>query len=71
MNQKLKIPLSLSQTSTPYRPNVSAFILPVSEGRAGKAWEPSNKSIPFLSPEIKRFSFLPNNFYLHLLIIHI
>jgi hypothetical protein len=40
MNQKIKIPLSLFQASTPHHPNFFAEILPVSEGRAGEDWEP-------------------------------
>jgi hypothetical protein len=38
----------LSQAITSYHPNVFACILPLSEGRVGKAWEPSKKVTLFL-----------------------
>jgi hypothetical protein len=38
---------SLSQAFTTHHPNVFTPILPLSEGRAGIAWEPSNKMLFF------------------------
>jgi hypothetical protein len=45
-NSKFKIPLS---EATPYHHNVFTFTLFLPEGRAGVAWEPSNKIMLFLS----------------------
>jgi hypothetical protein len=42
-----KILPSLSQTFTTHHPNVFTAILPLSEGRAGIAWVPSNKILFF------------------------
>jgi hypothetical protein len=39
------------------------FILPLSEWRAGKTWEPANKTMPVLPPEINCMSLRPNNFF--------
>jgi hypothetical protein len=50
--QKNKIPLSLSQASTPYHRNVFTLLSPLSEGRASKAWGHSNNIMVFLPPEI-------------------
>jgi hypothetical protein len=44
--QKFKIPLSV--WSHPYQHNVFTFTLFLREGRAGVAWEPSNKMMLFL-----------------------
>jgi hypothetical protein len=52
INHNIKIPLYLSQASTSYYPNVFTLILSLSEGRTDKAWEPSNKIILFLAPQI-------------------
>jgi hypothetical protein len=52
LNQKIKIPPSLSQALTLYHHNVFTVILPLSEGQAGKAWEPSKKMMLFLPPDI-------------------
>jgi hypothetical protein len=45
-NSKFKIPLS---EANPYHHNVFTFTLFLPEGRAGVAWEPSNKIMLFLS----------------------
>jgi hypothetical protein len=37
--------------ATPYHHNVFTFTLFLPEGRAGVAWEPSNKMMLFLSPQ--------------------
>jgi hypothetical protein len=52
INQKIKISLSLSFGFTIYHPNVFTLIVSVSEGRAGIAWEPSNKMMLSLPLEI-------------------
>jgi hypothetical protein len=46
--QKTKIPRALSQATASDRHNVFTFTRPLSEGRAGEAWEPSDKMM--LSP---------------------
>jgi hypothetical protein len=43
MIQENEIPTSLSQAFTTHHPYVFTVTLPLSEGRAGTAWEPSNK----------------------------
>jgi hypothetical protein len=48
---KLKIPRPLSQATTSNHHNVFTFTLPLSEGRAGEAWEPRNKLTHFSSPQ--------------------
>jgi hypothetical protein len=54
-----KILPSVSQAFTTHHPNVFTPILPLSEGRAGIYWVPSNK-ILFLPPsDIKRLSLPP------------
>jgi hypothetical protein len=61
-NQKFKIPLSVCLKPPPYYNNVFTITLFPPEGRAGVAWEPSNKMMLFLPPrKIKCLS-------LHLLI---
>jgi hypothetical protein len=47
MNHGKKNLPSLSQASTTHHPNVFTPILSLSEGRAGIAWEPSNKMLFF------------------------
>jgi hypothetical protein len=42
--------------ATPYYHNVFTFTLFLPEGRAGVAWEPSNKMIFFLSPSENKVS---------------
>jgi hypothetical protein len=59
-----KILPSLSQGSTTHHPNVFTPILPLSEGRAGIAWVPSNKMIFFSPSDIKRLSISPQMFSL-------
>jgi hypothetical protein len=56
INQKRKIPLTLSQVSTCCHPNVFTLVLSLSEGHTGNAWEPSNKTMLFLASEIKCLS---------------
>jgi hypothetical protein len=46
MNHGTNLP-SLSQALTTHHPNVFTLILPLSEGRAGIAWVPSNKMLFF------------------------
>jgi hypothetical protein len=50
IHNKIKIPLSLSQTFTTYQPNIFTLTLSLSEGRAGIAWEPSHNKMLFLLP---------------------
>jgi hypothetical protein len=50
------------EASTTNHNNVFTLILPFSEGRAGKAWEPCNNILLFLTPEQKRLTLLPHNF---------
>jgi hypothetical protein len=54
--------LRLSQASTPSHPNVFTVILHLSQGRAGKTWEPNNNMMNLLPPEVKCLSLLPHNF---------
>lgn len=49
------------QAFTGYHHNVFISILPLSEGRVGVAWEPSNKKC-FSPPKINSLSLLPRNF---------
>jgi hypothetical protein len=42
LNQKIKIPRSLSQTTVYKHPNAFIHTLALSEGQAGGAWEPHN-----------------------------
>jgi hypothetical protein len=57
-NQKFKIPLSV--WSHPYHHNFVTFTLFLPEGRAGVAWEPSNKMMLFLrARKIKCLSLHP------------
>jgi hypothetical protein len=52
--------------------NVFSLTLFLSEGRAGVAWEPSNKMMLFLPPlKMKCLSLLPLIFALHLLFIYL
>jgi hypothetical protein len=52
--QETKIPRALSQATTCNHPNVFTSTLPLSEGRTGGAWGPSDKTMFFLSlPKIK------------------
>jgi hypothetical protein len=46
-NQKIKIPLSASSFYC-FATSTTVPILQLSEGQAGKAWEPSNKMMFFL-----------------------
>jgi hypothetical protein len=46
--ENTEIPLLLSQFYVDYNPKVFTFILSLSEGQAGKAWEPYKKSMFFL-----------------------
>jgi hypothetical protein len=56
---------------TPYYHNVFTFTLFLPEGRAGLAWEPSNKMMLFLPPrKMKCLSLLPLISSLHLLFIY-
>jgi hypothetical protein len=54
----------LPQFSIPYYPNNLILIPPLSVGQAGKAWEPSDKMMLFLPPEIKHLSLLHHDFFL-------
>jgi hypothetical protein len=56
-----KILPSLSQAFTTHHPNVFTPILPLSEGRPGIAWVPSNKML-FFPSDIKRLSLSPRCF---------
>jgi hypothetical protein len=56
-----KILPSLSQAFTTHHRNVFTPILPLSEGRAGIAWVPSNKMC-FSPSDIKRLSLSPRCF---------
>jgi hypothetical protein len=57
--------------ATPYHHNVLTFTLFISEGRAGIAWEPSNKIMLFLPPrKVKCLSLYPLISSLNLLFIH-
>jgi hypothetical protein len=38
------------KAANPYHPNVYILILFLPEGRAGKAWKPSNNAMLFLPP---------------------
>jgi hypothetical protein len=56
---------------TPYHHNVFTFTLFLPEGRAGVAWEPSNKMMLFLPPrEIKCLSLHPLISCLNLLFVY-
>jgi hypothetical protein len=46
--ENTEIPLLLSQLYVDYNPKVFTFILSLSEGQAGKTWEPYKKSMFFL-----------------------
>jgi hypothetical protein len=57
--------------ATPYHHNVFTFTLLLPEGRAGVAWEPSNKMMLFLAPrKIKYLSLHPFISALNLLFIY-
>jgi hypothetical protein len=58
-----KIRPSLSQAFTTHHPNVFTPILPLSEGRAGIAWLPSNKML-FFPLRYKATPAFPHMFYL-------
>jgi hypothetical protein len=57
--------------ATPYYHNVYTFTLFLPEGRAGVAWEPSNKMMLFLQPrKIKCLSLHPLTSYFNLPFIY-
>jgi hypothetical protein len=64
IQNKIKIPLSLSQAFITYHPNVFILILSLTEGRAGIAWEPSDNKMLFPPPEIKCLTYFPTIFSL-------
>jgi hypothetical protein len=53
INSEIKIPRPLSQATASNHANIFTFTLPLSEGRTGEAWEPSNKGCSFSLPAIK------------------
>jgi hypothetical protein len=55
--QKIEIPRPLSQITTYNRSNVFTFTLPLSEGQASEAWEPSNKIMFCPLPRISLFTY--------------
>jgi hypothetical protein len=63
-----KILPSLYQAFTTHHPNVFTPILPLSEGRAGIAWVPSNKMLFFPLRYKAPLAFLPDVFSLLLLL---
>jgi hypothetical protein len=48
---KIRWPLAQATADIPH--NVLTLALPLSEGRAAEAWEPSNKMMPFPPPDCK------------------
>jgi hypothetical protein len=62
-----KNPRPLSQATASNHSNVFTFTLLLSEGRAGEAWEPSNKTMLFLPPRNKVSLTSPMTFHVHLL----
>jgi hypothetical protein len=59
---KIKIPWLLSQATVSNHPNTFTSTLPLSEGRTGEAWEPSNRLKLFLPQSTVR-SFFFHDYY--------
>jgi hypothetical protein len=57
--KKIKIPRPLSQATVSNHCNIYTFILVLTEGQAGKAWEPSNNKYSSPPPTKKCLSLLP------------
>jgi hypothetical protein len=68
--KKSKIPRPLSQAAVSNHFNVFTFTLPLSEGRTSEAWEPPNKTIPFLPYHSQVPLTSPMSFHFHLPFYH-